>query len=228
MNRHLKKLLHIDPIKLNLLIILMIIWTGYFAWKVAWPFTWLSIPILLCYGYIILRLAYEQIFNKGHAPTMATGYAARHKISEILAKDAARNPKTPYNILDLGSGRGELTRRLALDIPNAVVVGIEKEYFPFHESTWVQRLLGPQNLFYKRSDFWDYDCSGCDAVILYLMPAISERLGEKLAKELKHGALIISHDFPLHGKWEPIEIYKLHAPFKDTLYVYRKELPLNQ
>jgi hypothetical protein len=47
-------------------------------------------------------------------------------------------------------------------------------------------------------------------------------LGEKLYAEMKAGAVVISNEFELKGKWPTPEIITRYTPFKTTLYVYRK------
>jgi SAM-dependent methyltransferase len=141
-------------------------------------------------------------------------------MAEILA--TAAEGKKPFKILDLGSGRGELTRHIAKKIPAAEVLGIELARFPCWQSHVVQRLFGPSNLSYRCLDFWRMDCSEIDAIVFFLTPNFAQRVGEKLAAELKPGSIVISHTFPLLGRWTPAEVIEFRTPFKETLYVYLK------
>jgi hypothetical protein len=88
---------------------------------------------------------------------------------------------------------------------------------------FLQRLLGPKNIDYRLADFDSYDCGKDDAIVMFLSGNLTAKVGEKLQRELKPGATIISHTFPLRGGWEPIEIVNFRTPFfRDRIFVYRK------
>lgn len=208
--------------KLNIIYALALGWIGFFAWSIAWPLTWVSIPVLLCSGYALYRLVFELTYNRSqHSPTIATCFVARRKTAKILERESALCNSEPYNVVDLGSGRGELARCIAKKIPTATVTGVELARFPYLQSVLFQRLFGPKNLSFKRSDFWSFDCSDMNAVVLYLGPITTQRIGEKLYQELRSGSIVISQTYPLLGKWVPIEILAFHAPFKEVIYIYK-------
>ena len=203
---------------------IIFLWLGFFARPLIWPFTWLSIPILLCFGYAVFRFIFETTINKSqHSVTMATCFVARQKTAIILAKDAAQHKGDVYQIVDLGSGRGELARYLAKKIPKVKITGIEQARFPFLQASFLQRLFGLKNVSFKQGDFWDFKYSDIDAVTLYLGPITVQQVGEKLYKELKTGSIVISQSYPLQKEWTPDEILTFRSPFKETIYVYRKE-----
>jgi SAM-dependent methyltransferase len=167
-------------------------------------------------------VVYELTLNRKNVPTLATSYVGRGKIAEILKQEAAKRGGKPYTIIDLGSGRGELTRRIACAIPEAQVIGIEMARIPYLQSAFVQRWLGPKNLSYQCLDFWPYDCADVDAVVFYLSGTFARRVGEKLYKEMKPGSVVISHTFPLIGEWTLVEEVHFRSPFKEQIFVYRK------
>jgi Putative methyltransferase len=185
-------------------------------------FTWAnSIPLALM-AYVAFRIIFELTINRANVPTLATSFIGRGKMAAVLKAEADKNPDAPYTIIDLGSGRGELTRRIAKAIPKATVLGIEMARIPFWQSVWVQRLLGPKNLSYQCIDFWPYDCSKIDAVVFYLSMPVAQRVGAKLFRELKSGSTVISHTFPLLEAWTLVETISFLTPFKEVIYVYRK------
>jgi len=197
-------------------------WLGFFAWHIAWPLTWVSIPVLASYGYVVFRLLFELTFNRAHIPTLATCLVARRKIASILRHEAELRSRETYNVVDLGAGRGELARCIAKQVPCSKVIGIELARFPFMQAAFVQRWFGPKNLSYERRDFWHYDCSQVDAVVLFLTPMNAQRMGEKLQREMKAGGMVVSHTYPLLGLWCPEDVLNFRSPFKETVYVYRK------
>ena len=208
-------------IQLNIIGFILCVILGFSLWKMLHPFTWLSIIPLLFVAYGLFRVIFELTWNRNNVPTLATSHAGRAKMTELLKIAAA--PRAGYSIIDLGSGRGELTRHIAKAIPTARVIGIEMARIPFLQSRFVQRWLGPSNLSYECLDFWPYDCSQIDAVVFYLSGTFARKVGEKLHRELKPGSLVISHTFALEGAWgEPAEILHFRTPFKEVIYVYRK------
>lgn len=221
---HFKRQLHSNKMQLTLLSVAVLAWLGFIAWVVAWPLTWLSIPLWLCLGYAVFRIIFELTLNRANVPTLATCFVARQKIAKILENEAARGDKKTYAVIDLGSGRGELARCVAKRIPKASVTGVELALFPYLQASFVQRWFGPNNLSYERGDFWSFDCTKADAVILYLGPLSVQRMGEKLHKELKQGSMVLSNTYPLLGKWSPIDVLNFYSPFKETFYVYTQRV----
>jgi hypothetical protein len=73
----------------------------------------------------------------------------------------------------------------------------------------------------RYQSFWDVDLGEADCTFCYLFPDIMPRLGEKLRKELKPGALVISANFPFPG-WRPEAVLKCeNTIFNDPIYLYR-------
>jgi hypothetical protein len=175
-------------------------------------------------AYAAFKVVHELTFNRPHVPTMATTAAGQKKITALLQTDAAAHAGKTYNVIDLGSGRGELSRRIALNVSQTLVTGLEIARIPFLHATLIQRCCGPANLTFKRADFWLFDCTTANAVLLYLTPRLAQEAGKKLEKELAPGCLVISYTFPLQGQWRPIEKIEFRAPFKEVIYVYRKSL----
>ncbi len=206
--------------QLNIIGILLTILLGFCAWEIAHPLTWASLVPLALIGYAEFWIVFELTINRGKVPSLATGFIGRRKIAAILQEDRPR--KTSYHIIDLGSGRGELTRMIARALPDAHVTGIEMARGPFRQSVFLQKLFGPRNLAYQCLDFLTFDCSSTDAIVFFLTPILAQKAGEKLVKELKPGSLIVSHTFPLLGMWKPIEIIDYRTPFKEKIFVYRK------
>lgn len=208
---------------LHLMSALFLVWFGALAFALAWPLSVLSIPVLFCYGYICLRILYELTINRRNTPTLASCFRARCVIADLLQRERERANKSLYRILDIGSGGGELARCIAKKIPTAHVTGIEISFLPFTRARLIQRFLGPANLSFERADFWKRDCSDLDAVVLYMGPVTTRRIGEKLYRELKTGSFVISNTYPLLGDWTPIDVLKFRSPFLETCYVYRRD-----
>lgn len=201
----------------------MLLWLGIAGAIYAQAYPLLFVPFGALLGYVVFRVVFELTVNRTIVPTLAMGFISRRKIGAVLRREyAKKNEKDAFSIIDLGSGRGELARNLAKKIPSATVKGVELARIPYFQAALAQRILGPKNLSYERGDFWRFDCSKADAIILYLAPLTVQRMGEKLRRELRPGSLVVSHTFPLLGTWTPIEVLNFRSPFKETVYVYRR------
>jgi len=181
-------------------------------------------PILFWFLiFMLVWQAYNLIFNRG-VPNIRTAPAIRKKIIEILKEDCAARGKTSYTIIDLGSGNGLFTRQIAASMPHARVIGLEisqqSVWWSMMHKRW--RKLG--NLEYKRADFFAYDLSEADAVVMYLVSTLMESLGKKLHQDLKPGTLVSSNRFRLGDGWEPDEMIKTKTLYfhQGKTYIYRK------
>lgn len=190
------------------------------------PLSFGSAVGLTVMAYVAFRIVFELTWNRKNVPTMASGFAARRKMAKIL-RQVEENTRVsregkPFDIVDLGSGRGELSCHLARNVPNARVTGVEIARWPSAQANWLKKLLRADKASFVRGDFNGHDCGGAHAVVMYLNGKIAMQLGEKLWRELKPGAVVLSHTFPLRGNWEPQETVSFRTPFLEQIHVYRK------
>ena len=176
--------------------------------------------LLVC---ILLWNAYILAFHRG-VPNIGTAPAIQQEVLAILKKYSASHGGMPFTIVDLGSGDGRFTREIARNIPEAQVTGLETAPQSYFWSLFLKHLQKLDNLDYKRVDFFSYDLSKTDAVILYQSLFWMERIGKKLNAELKKGALVASNRFPLGDGWQPTEHMKIKTlyPHQKDLYIYNK------
>jgi hypothetical protein len=175
-------------------------------------------------AFLLLWNAYILAFNKG-VPNIKTAPATQKKIVELLKKDfESRGGKAPYRIIDMGSGNGMLTRRIARALPAASVLGLEIERKAFTWATLMKKWKNIPNLEYRREDLFAHDVSHYDAVVFYLSSYEMERMGKKLHAELNPKALAISNRFRIGNGWAPAETVeaKTPFPFEREIHIYRK------
>jgi SAM-dependent methyltransferase len=116
---------------------------------------------------------------------------------------------------DLGCGTGRLTETAAKY--GAHAIGLE-----LNPALFLLCLL--RKIFFKFGGHTDYkltnlyheDLSAANVVYFFGMPTTMARLKEKLERELKSGARVVSYSFTIPG-WEPVEVNK---PTKKDLPVY--------
>jgi SAM-dependent methyltransferase len=169
----------------------------------------------------LLGATYAYYTLRTGVPTFPSMPAAREKIIALLKADQARAKVSgkPYKIYDLGSGSGQLSWHVARAMPEAEVVGIELSLFPWLRATVWQKLTRQSNLHYLRTDFIKYPVKDADAVLMYLMEAVMQKVGFKLQNELRPSAMVLSNKYALPG-WQPEQTLPL--PFTKRLLVYRQ------
>ena len=114
---------------------------------------------------------------------------------------------------DLGSGAGRLL--IALADTGAEAHGFEHNPLLVWCSRRAAARAGRQeNAFTHLCNFWRQDLSSFDAVVVYGIPYIMPRLEEKLRRELRPGARVVSNSFPFPN-WQPAAVHK-------QIYLYRQ------
>jgi len=117
-------------------------------------------------------------------------------------------------VLELGSGDGRVMCDLVAE--NGIVHGYEINPFLVWISRWRLWRFGlSRNTAVYRRNFWKYDFGEYDAVCVYGISYMMERLEKKLLAELPAGALVVSVGFPF-PHWELARQY-------GTVRVYEKE-----
>jgi hypothetical protein len=179
-----------------------------------------NIIVLAVLAYTTLRVLYEFTINRRHVPTLTSGAVMGGAMAAVVAEEAARHTR-PLTVVDLGSGRGGLTQRIARAVPTATVIGVERSTIPHWQAHITQRIFGPRNLRYVQGDLLQYNCHTADAVAMYLGGTIITLAADKLLAELRPGTLVISCEFRLPPAWGEPEIRTVHTPFKRNIFIYR-------
>jgi len=180
--------------------------------------------MILTVIYIYIVLIYERFLNKNGVPNAPTLGPMRRAMLHQLRQHEEKLGKRDYKIVDLGSGNGMLARDLAVSLSQAQIVGLETRYFSHLRAFWIQKLAGPKNLKFLRCDFFDYDLSDCDAIVMYLRANLMAKAANKLFAELKPHTMVLSNQFPL-PRIEGVEqeVIEVSTRFyqQDRLFVYK-------
>lgn len=114
---------------------------------------------------------------------------------------------------DLGSGDGRVI--IALAQAGAEAHGFEVNRKLVVESRKKIKEAGLENkAFVHQQNFWDTDLADFEIITLYGITSIMERLENKLKRELKTGAKVISNYFTFPS-WD-------HNEKREKVYLYRK------
>jgi protein-L-isoaspartate O-methyltransferase len=119
-------------------------------------------------------------------------------IVEKMLQLAELKPKE--KMWDLGSGDGRIVIMAAQKF-GAEATGVEYDYDLFHSSQAKVMDLHI-NARIVLGDIFDQDYSTADVLTIYLLPSSNLKLRPLLEKQLKKGARVVCHDFPIGG-WTP-------------------------
>ena len=116
-------------------------------------------------------------------------------------------------VYDIGCGDGRILAAAAEK--GAQATGFEVSLLPYLLAQ-IRRLRG-KKFRVRFKDFWWQDLRQADVVFFFLMPKIFPKLKEKLERELKPGARVISYVWPIDG-WEPTRVDRREG--SPALYLY--------
>lgn len=140
----------------------------------------------------------------------------------VISKIISKYKPEAKNFYDLGCGRGTLALAIKKNFPDFEVYGIDKSPFRILFAKLKAYFLG-RKINFKKSDLFNENLKSADIVYTYLWYDLMPPLEEKLKKELKNGAVIITNTsyFP---NWQPSETYITYPKKLDfeKLFVYIK------
>ncbi len=145
------------------------------------------------------------------APWLPTPRGTVHKMlsmAEVKPDDV---------VYDLGSGDGRILIS-AVRRTRARAVGIEVNPLWVLWTRLKIRILKVKD--YARvvwGNFFREDLSKADIVMLYLLQNTNDKLKQKLERELRPGARVVSHTFTFNG-WNPVKI-----DAESKIYIYKIE-----
>jgi SAM-dependent methyltransferase len=141
--------------------------------------------------------------------------ATRQDVADAMLRLARVGPNDV--VYDLGSGDGRILI-LAAQKYGARGVGIEidRRLVELSRRVAIDGEVADRVRFVE-GDLFTADLSEATVVTLYLSEGINRRLEPKLKKELRSGARVVSHQFPIAGG-APVE--KLRAPDGTDLFLW--------
>jgi SAM-dependent methyltransferase len=130
-------------------------------------------------------------------------------MADMIDAGIGRRPK---KIIDLGSGDGRVA--IALAERGYDALGIEINPLLVWQAKRSAKKAALANVVFIRGDYWKMDFGDYDAVALFGVFYIMERLERKLMEELKPGALVASNHFAFPN-WKPVRS-------ENGIYLYKK------
>jgi SAM-dependent methyltransferase len=138
------------------------------------------------------------------------------RISQKNIEAIFKEVELPKNFLiyDLGCGDGRVL--FAAEKLGYRAIGYELSLYPYLKARF-KKFIHRSAVALKRQDFFKQDLSQAEAVFIFLVGKVMDRLGRKLEKELKRGAVVISYGFTIPG-WQA---KKTIATQPSLAYVYK-------
>jgi len=171
--------------------------------------------LLVLLGGAVLSVVYHTL-KIGISPLPSSRRARQVMLSAIPDGFSGR-------IVEAGSGWGSLAIPLARRFPEAAVIGYELSPVPFF-CAQLRRLGRHPNLRFHRADFRTVSMADADLVVCYLFPGAMRALDEKLRRELRPGARVISNTFALPG-WKPVRVHRLDDIYATPISIYEFTVP---
>lgn len=166
---------------------------------------WLAIALI-----VLLVLGVSILF-----PSLVGGAWSPTSMRRVHAMLQAAQLRPGELLIDLGAGDGRIILTAGKQY-QARAIGVEIDPLRYYLCRLRIALAGLSGRVSMRwANFFDMDLGEADVITFYLSQAAADRLAEKLRKELKPGARVVSHRRPLTG-WTPYQVDPVH-----DLYVYR-------
>lgn len=169
-------------------------------------------PMVFLAAFVFLLLLYWSTFRT-QVPFYPSGPPVWKAVQALLPTDR------PLRVLDIGSGLGGLVLYLARVRPDCTVTGIELAPLPWAIG-WLRAVLTRNPARFVRGDYDNLDFAEYDVVFAYLSPAAMPALWQKAQREMRPGALLLSHEFLIEDAAPQITVLPHpHGPF---LYGWRR------
>jgi len=126
--------------------------------------------------------------------------------------------KSGQKFYELGSGTGKVSLYISKH-SSAQIIGLEIALPLYLFCKAKQFIAGKNNLVFRWKNLYKQNLSDADVIYFFGTPKpLAKRLKQKLEKELKHGAKVISYVFPIEG-WDPKVIDK-PSPNDVDIFLY--------
>ena len=168
--------------------------------------------------FLVLSIALLILFSLVYS-TIQTGISPMPTSSKMREALFLHLPELHKGkVVDLGSGWGNLIFSLSKHYPNSQIIGYECSPIPYLFTFLFNTY---SNLKIYRKNFFKISVSDADLIVCYLYSKRMGALREKLEKEVKPGAWILSHTFAISG-WVPKQIIEINDLYHSKIYVYTR------
>lgn len=153
-----------------------------------------TIIFFIVYSIITIYLGYTIYAMLSGAPYVPT---KPDIVERMLAMAELKQGEV---LMDIGSGDGRIV--FAGATRGARCIGIEINPLLYWKSRWTQYRRGIQNVEFRRENLWDVDLRDVDVLTLFFIHHKMEKMKQKIVKEMKPGARVVSQGFHFPD-WQP-------------------------
>lgn len=174
------------------------------------------IPLIFIVAIVLyLVIIFDSIIWAKDLPTS-------RKAKKALAGIISKHKTTGGKIYDLGSSRGSVVSFVQKKFPGLEVYGIEYNRVRYSFARIKSALLFSRARFLKK-DYLTVDLRQADIIYVYIKQDFMAPIAEKLKRELKPGAIVITNTTHLPN-WKEDETIVVHPknPAFEKLFVYIK------
>lgn len=144
------------------------------------------------------------------APYFASATSARRVIISRLQLEAEKKGGGKlgevYRIVDLGSGSGDVLIEAAQHLGQVRATGYELNMWLVLLSRWRAYRQGvASQVRFVWGDMWHAPLNTADAIIVFGIPAIMDKVACKITKDAQNDCLVASNSFQIVN-WRPIEV----------------------
>lgn len=155
---------------------------------------------VLLLGLVVLGGVGGGVLLRGRKKPDVPYVPTPHEVVDAMLEMAGVGPSDV--VYDLGCGDGRIVVRAAQRF-GARGVGVDIEPKLVRQSRENARRAGvEENVRFFCQDLFQTEVREATVVTLFLLPDVNLRLRPKLFRELRPGARVVSHKFPM-GEWEP-------------------------
>lgn len=165
----------------------------------------MSLILILVFLILLGSAAYAGVRGAPWVPTWKKDLERVRRLANLKEGEC---------FIELGCGNGRVCRYIAQHTP-AQSFGIELSLFQW----MIAKVLARKATIFF-GDVFHSDFSSYDVVYMFLMPETYKKLRDKLSRELRSGARVISYVWPVPG-WEIS--YRDHVDGFPDLFVYVKK-----
>ncbi|MDR1693733.1 MAG: class I SAM-dependent methyltransferase [Lactobacillaceae bacterium] len=177
----------------------------------------ITLILLIIFNVYIYYAIFSSKFGK-YPPYVPTS-VKRRKIVLAKISDCLKDSKKPLNVIDAGSGTGDMLIPLAKKFHSHKFIGIEWGYWVYLLSKLKSKNLN--NIEFIHSDIFKQNFNNADIIYCYIVKAFEEPLSKKIIKEAKKSCLIITNG-ALFKNMELVEEIKVSDRWlSDSIYVHR-------
>jgi len=168
-------------------------------------------PTFLFTGFLLFVLMYWSVFL-----TQVPYYPSGQEVCDAVAK--LIDHEKQLKIIEIGSGLGGFSIRLAQIRPKSSYMGIEIAPLPFLISLIRSKFQGSK-VGFRLGNYQKVDFANFDLVFAYLSPAAMPKLYEQCSSQMKPGSILVSHEFVVPGVKPSYTIGSGHV--SKATYVYQ-------